>query len=178
MKTFSHILPVVSLTAALATGQMAQAQTPPLIYDANGTFVATPAGVTVEGGHLAGYLRINGSVVVVGFYPSRDTSSKLEWSSQESGSLFYRSEDCSGPALIVGDPGTGALGTVPAALVPEHHHTWLHIAESTEGLGVVESNSVRSPHKACEKFQYSAAMWKALPAIDLDTMFTPPFSIH
>jgi hypothetical protein len=174
MKTFSSMLRIASLVTS-AANPLVQAQAQAMIYDANGTAVATPAGLSARSGALTGYLAINGSAVLVYFNASKRTSSRMDWSLSDEFRLYFRSSDCSGPALISGD---GVFGTVPAVLLPERHHAWLHMADGTEGLGTVTANSWMSAHKQCSPYGYKIEAWKALPAIDLDTMFTPPFSIH
>jgi hypothetical protein len=171
MNTLARLLPIVYLIGAATSSTMAQAQ--PMVYDANGTAVATPAGQA--NGFLSAYLSIDASVVMVHFAQGKGSSNTMQWMGGDSGALYFRSSDCSGPALLTTG---GAIGTVPAALLAEKKHAWLHVADSTEGLGIVTVNSYVRGHKQCQQIHIDIEAWKAKPAIDLDMMFTPPFSIR
>jgi len=166
-----HLLPIASLVYATVASTPSQAE--PLIYDANGLVVASPAGLS-EQGALRAYLTIDGSVTVVYFAPRSMSSTLLDWW-EGFGGLYYRSTDCSGPALIANQE---ASGVVPSVVLAEKNHAWLHMADSTEGVGAVYVHSQLFAGKECSAINAKFEAWRAKPGINLGAMFTPPFSIH
>jgi hypothetical protein len=169
---FKRPLSIVGLACATLASTPSRAE--PLIYDANGAVVASPSGLSVEG-YLRAYLTIDGVMTVVHFTQKSTSSTLLEWSGGGVPVLFYRSTDCSGPALIAFQE---AYGVVPSVVLAEGHHAWLHLAEGTEGIGAVSMHSQRTAGKACSETNTNQYAWRARPGIDLNAMFTPPFSIH
>jgi hypothetical protein len=157
-----------------ATVASAPSQAEPLIYDANGLVVATPSGLAQQGA-LRAYLTIDGSITVVTFVPRKGSSTLLDWPIGFTDALYFRSTDCSGPALIANQE---ANGVVPSVVIAEGTHAWLHMADSTEGIGAVSFQSRRTAGKACSPIGSTQYAWRARKSIDLNAMFTPPFSIH
>lgn len=173
-----HCLPILPIAVvACATVASTPSEAQPLIYDANGIVVATPSGLSQQGA-LRAYLVIDGSTTVVLFAQRKGSSMLLDWWDGNPGApsaLYFRTTDCSGPALIANQE---AFGVVPSVVLAEGNHAWLHMADSTEGLGAVTLQSQRSAGKACSAISAKLYAWRARPGIDLSAMFTPPFSIH
>jgi hypothetical protein len=167
MQITSPLRTVAAVIAGMALSSLAQAQ--PMLYDADGNVVGTPSPA---GNFLSAYVNINGSLVTLLFYEKHPRSIDLEVSSE--GYLYFRSPDCSGPAFVE----KNGAGTMPAAVFAEKNHAWIHIAEDRKGLGMITTNSIMGPHKACHPFQTEIAAWKVGAGIDLYALFKPPFSLH
>jgi hypothetical protein len=160
---------------ALAAAAAVPAHAEPLIYDANGVVVGSPAGIVNEA--LSAYIPINGSMTVLYFTP-KAKSTQLDLCCANVQVLSFRSTDCSGPALIA-EATNPVLGTLPSALLVGQVHLWLHLADSMESVGTVALGSVLTVDGHCLPVSYSKRVWKtSKPAIDLNTLYTPPFSIH
>lgn len=140
MPALARFIAIATLVAATLASPLSRAQ--PIIYDATQTGFASPLGPD-NSGYLGVYVHVDGSWVLLHFYAWNQRSTDLDFISPETPRLYFRSGDCSGPALITGD----GLGTVPNVFWKERKHAWLRMADSATGLGLVTTESFQEDHE-------------------------------
>ena len=138
-----------------------------MVVDSAGTVVGSITGFTVDGPRLVlpqVVLQRDGRLVGLLVHPDR-----FEGSGQ---SLAYASMDCTGPAWLSGPFATLILpGTI------EGPGQTVYIPDPSATPGLVTAQSILQMG-TCFTFQFDvSSAVPAIPLVDLNTLFIPPFSL-
>lgn len=138
-----------------------------MVVDSGGTVVGNVIGLTFDGSQRVlpeVVLQRNGRLVGLLVYPDRFEGSGA--------SLAYESLDCTGQAWLNGPFATPILpGTI------EGPGQTLYVPDPSATPGLVTAQSLLQLG-TCFTFQFDyLSAVPAIPLVDLDTLYTPPFSL-
>jgi hypothetical protein len=153
-------------------------------YDSNGTFVATATS------EVAGLAKIDGDIVYLRFGPRLDqrgfsmfTNGTAELAS---GSLWFATTDCTGPAYLRLDGTSGITVDVTqlSAVIRNGDSAVLYMGGSTYTTGQVYSylhsdsiNGVVTPICGAPAFPGPNTLYPVQSSKDLSSLWTPPFTL-
>ena len=143
------------------------------IVDANGRTVGRSVGILKKGNppYPLVAFRVKGHQIIVGVETDQFTSI-----APQSSILYFESFDCTGTPLFVVPPDVEKT-ILPVAAI-SHPGNTVYVPDTSAIPQVFHVNSSRLYLEPCNNFpnpNYYLNVLPAIPLIDLDTKFTPPF---